>query len=100
VCVCLYIYIYIYIYIIYILCVCVCLYIYIYIYIYIIYILYIYIYSAADLGEKRVGLYTILPLPMLYGVWHTQGGSGGGRILRSSRAIVLQSCEPCRWRGQ
>ena len=23
------------------------------------------------------GLYTILQLPILYGVWHTQGGSGG-----------------------
>ena len=38
----------------------------------------------------RLSLYTILPLPILYGVWHTQGGSGGGRILRMSRAIVLQ----------
>jgi len=28
-------------------------------------------------------------LPILYGVWHTQGGSGGGRTLRISRAIAL-----------
>jgi len=38
----------------------------------------------------KVGLYTILPLPIVYGVWHTQGGSGWSRILRISRAIVLQ----------
>jgi len=36
------------------------------------------------------GLYTILSLPILYGVWLQQGGSGGGHILRKSRAIVLQ----------
>ena len=36
------------------------------------------------------GFYTILPLPILYGVWHIKGGSGGGRVLRISRAIVLQ----------
>ena len=40
----------------------------------------------------RFGLYTIWQLPILYGgwIWHTQGGSGGGRILRNSRATVLQ----------
>jgi len=43
--------------------------------------------SAEALGVR---LYTILSLPILYGVWHTQGGSGGGRMLRKSRAIVLQ----------
>jgi len=41
------------------------------------------------LAKVGVGLYTIVPLPILYGVWQ-QGGSGGGRILRTSRAIVLQ----------
>jgi len=35
---------------------------------------------------------TRLPLPILYGVWHTKEGSGGARILRNSRAIVLQEC--------
>jgi len=45
-------------------------------------------------------LYTILPLPISHGVWHIQGESGGGRILRSSRARILQSCEQSRWRGQ
>jgi len=38
----------------------------------------------------RFSLYTILPSPILYGVWHKQGGSVGGRILRNGRAIVLQ----------
>ena len=37
-----------------------------------------------------LGLYTILPLPILYGVWHTTGGSVGSRISRNGRAIVLQ----------
>jgi len=36
-----------------------------------------------------VGLYTILPLPILCGVWHKKGVSVGGRILRNGRAIVL-----------
>jgi len=35
-----------------------------------------------------LGLYMILPLPILYGVRRTQGGSGGGCILRISRAKV------------
>ena len=29
----------------------------------------------------QVRLYTILPLPMLYGVWHTRGGSRGNHTL-------------------
>ena len=37
-----------------------------------------------------VGLCTILLLPILYGVRHTQGGSGKRVILRNRRAIVLQ----------
>jgi len=37
-----------------------------------------------------VGLYTIFPSPILYGVWHTNGASVGGHILRNGRAIVLQ----------
>jgi len=28
--------------------------------------------------SPRVGLYTILPPPILYGVWHEKGGSVGG----------------------
>jgi len=36
----------------------------------------------------------------LYCVWHTKGYSGMRRILRKMRAIVLQSCEWCRWAGQ
>ena len=30
--------------------------------------------------RERDGLYTTLPLPILYGVWHTQGGSEGGGV--------------------
>ena len=26
----------------------------------------------------QLGLYTILPVPILYGLWHTQGGSARG----------------------
>ena len=40
--------------------------------------------------EPGLGLHTILPVPILYGVWHETGGSVGGRILRNGRAMVLQ----------
>jgi len=43
-----------------------------------------------DDGEEQLGPYTILPLPILYGVCNTKGGSGRDRLLRNSRAIVLQ----------
>ena len=29
-------------------------------------------------AKVSIGLYTILPSPILYGVWHTKGGSVGG----------------------
>jgi len=45
------------------------------------------------------GLYTMLPLPILYGVWHAHGGSGEGRTLRSSRVMLLQQCGHYRWGG-
>jgi len=45
-------------------------------------------------GLSQVSLYTMLPSPILYGVWHTKGGSVGGRILRGGvnpvNPIVLQ----------
>jgi len=37
-------------------------------------------------GGGRVSLYTILPLPMLYGVWHTTGG------VRGASYIAQQTC--------
>ena len=37
----------------------------------------------------QFGLYTILPSPTLYGVWHKKEGSVGERILRNGRAIVM-----------
>jgi len=37
-----------------------------------------------------VGLYTILPSAIWYGVWHTTGESVGGRKLSIGRAMVLQ----------
>jgi len=40
--------------------------------------------------ERHLGLYTILPSLILYGVWHKQGGSVAGRRLRNGRPIVLQ----------
>jgi len=45
----------------------------------------------------RFGLYTILPSPILYGVWHSKEGSVGGRVLRNGRAIVLHQGMLCRW---
>ena len=38
---------------------------------------------------SELGVYTILPSSILYGVWHRHGGSVAGRILRNGRAIVL-----------
>jgi len=46
---------------------------------------------------SQFGVYMILPLPILYGVWHTQGVVVGGRILRNGRAIVLHYCGQCKW---
>ena len=46
--------------------------------------------SYTVLVSSLLGLYTILPPRILYGVWHTTGGSVGGRILRNGRAIALQ----------
>jgi len=46
--------------------------------------------SRPPRSRKRLSLYSILSLLILYGVWHMKGGSGGGHILRESRAIVLQ----------
>jgi len=40
--------------------------------------------------RSRLSLYTISLLPIVYGVCHTKERSRGGRILHSSRAIVLQ----------
>jgi len=34
-------------------------------------------------------LYTILSSPILYGLWHNQGGLGGGHVLRKTRAIAI-----------
>jgi len=32
--------------------------------------------------DMQFGLYTILPLPIVYGAWHTRGGSGVDHALR------------------
>jgi len=42
-------------------------------------------------GGVSVGLSMILPLPILYGVWHTHGGSGGGSYIAywSCNSIVI-----------
>jgi len=37
---------------------------------------------------------------MLYGIWHTKGGLGGGSILPNSRVIVMQLCGRCRRAGR
>ena len=67
--------------------------IYIYMYILCIYI-YIFIYTnpcrsrppcvgaSNHRAACQVGPYTILLLPMLYGAWHTRGGSTGNHTLR------------------
>jgi len=65
--------------------------IYVYMYIYIYMDIYIYTEREGYIGTV-FSLYMILSLLILYGVWHIKGGSGGGHILRKSRAIVLQLC--------
>ena len=50
--------------------------------------------------QRGVGLYTILPSPILYGVWNTKEGSVRGCILPNSRAIVLQQCGQCKRAGR
>ena len=49
---------------------------------------------------RGFGLYTIFGYQYgtVYGMH--KGSGGGGRILSISRAIVLQCCKQCRWRGQ
>ena len=48
---------------------------------------------------SKISLYTILLCAILYVVWHNNGASEGGRILRNSIAIVLQPCGQCRRGG-
>ena len=66
----------------------ICVYIYIYMCVYIYIYIYVYIYICIGprvnpIGAVPLGLYTILPLPMLYGTCHTRGGgSRGNRTLR------------------
>ena len=70
-----YICIYIYIYM------CVCVYIYIYIYIQ---IFEFNLVLTQLTGRRRIGVYKILPLPILYSIYRNKGGSGGYTILRTS----------------
>jgi len=58
--------------------------------------------GARNTGMKsklQISLYTILLLPILYGVRHTKGRSRRGRILPKSRSTVLLKCGQCRWAG-
>jgi len=48
----------------------------------------------------HLGLYTILLLRILYGVWHIRRRSRWGRRVPNSRAIVLQQCGQCRQAGR
>ena len=43
--------------------------------------------QQGDAYRLEIGLYTILPSPIVYGVWHTKGRSVGGVYY----AIVVQS---------
>jgi len=45
--------------------------------------------AGATRGQD-LAFYTILPSPILYGVWHKKGASVVRRILCKGRAIVLQ----------
>ena len=43
---------------------------------------------TAPSSSQHISSYTVLLVPILYGVYHTKGGSGGTHILRNGRAIV------------
>jgi len=47
--------------------------------------------------ECRLGLYKILPSPILLWCMASEGRVDGGRILRNGRAIRLQYCWQCGW---
>ena len=47
--------------------------------------------EASEGAQRKVRDYTILPLLILYGVWHTKEKPGGGRILRKSNANRVKS---------
>jgi len=47
-----------------------------------------------------IGLYTILLLPIMQGVWHIQREVEGSHIFPNSRAMVLQQCGQCRRAGR
>jgi len=59
--------------------------------------------TRPPIGELagQIGLYTILLLSIVYGLWHTQYKREveGGRLLPDSRAMVLQQCGKSRWAG-
>ena len=54
----------------------------------------------------RVGLYTILPLPILYGygVWHAYSKGGRGGVAYCAMVVqpptALQPCGRCTWEGR
>ena len=88
----LYVFVYIFIYIYIHIYTYIYTYIYICIYIYTYICIYAYIYRLSLLPIKTaplqpyraprgLGLYKILPLPIVYGVLHTQGGSSGGSYI-------------------
>ena len=54
---------------------------------------------ANDSTGAKIGLCTILSLPIWYRAWHANGGSGRRRILRNRRAMALQLCGQCSWEG-
>jgi len=41
-------------------------------------------------SQLPLGLEKILPIQMLFGVWHKTEGLVGGCILRNGRALVMQ----------
>ena len=51
------------------------------------------------MGHLELGLYTILPSPILYGVWHTKGGLGGGAYIAqwSCNRIAIGSALQVMW---
>jgi len=115
--ICIYIHIYIFIYHVYLyICIRICISTYVSVYINI----YTYVHTYIFTDPRAQAHFVSFPRPppvhmcvlcflaftrychcqycIVYG--NHKGGWAGGRILRMCRAIVLQWCEQCRWRGQ
>jgi len=43
--------------------------------------------ACGDEGQYQAGVYTVLSLPILYGVWRATGGGGSGWVVYCAIAV-------------